>query len=113
MLKKIEDYINTRILLLRLEVSERIAKALATLYTKVVLLMLFGIFFFFASIAIGFYVGEELRSLPLGFGIVAAFYFILAIIFTAFHKSLLETPFMNRIIKVLFEQKEEDESSQD
>jgi hypothetical protein len=36
-----------------------------------------------------------------------------AIIFTAFHKSLLENPFMNRIIKVLFEQKEDDESSQE
>jgi len=113
MFKKIQDYINTRILLLRLEVSERFAKALATLYTKVVLLMLFGIFFFFASIAIGFIVGEELRSLPMGFGIVAAFYFVLALIFTLFSKSLLETPFMNRIINVLFESKEDEDEKEE
>jgi|AntRauTorcE11898_2_1112593.scaffolds.fasta_scaffold00742_15 hypothetical protein len=108
MLKKIQDYLNTKILLMRLEVSERVAKTLAILFRSIILLMLFGIFFIFASIAASLYIGEFYGSMAIGFLAVSAVYLLLALILWIFNKPLLEHPFMNQIIKVLFEIKDDE-----
>ncbi len=112
MLKKIQDYLNTRILLLRLELSERFAKSLAALFKRMVLLMLFGIFLIFASIAAALWLGELWNSLPIGFLALAAFYLFIALIFWIFSKPLLESPFMNRVIKTLFETNNNDKTNE-
>lgn len=108
MIKKIQDYLNTRILLMRLDVSERVAKTLALLFKRVVVLMVFGIFLIFASVAASVWVGELYGSLPLGFLAVSAVYLFIALILWIFSKPLVEYPFMNSIIKVLFETKDDE-----
>lgn len=109
MIKKLRDYINSRILLMRLEVSERFAKALALLFQNMVVLMFFGIFFFFASMAAAFWIGESVRSIPVGFAVVAGFYLAVTLVLFVFRKSLIETPFMNKVIRILFEHKKHEE----
>ncbi|MFW6352293.1 MAG: phage holin family protein [Bacteroidota bacterium] len=113
MLKKIQDYLNTRILLLRLELSERFAKSLAALFKGIVLLMLFGIFLIFASIALALWIGDVFwNSVTAGFLAMAGFYLLIALIFAIFSKPLLENPFMNRVIKTLFETYKNDKTKE-
>ncbi len=109
MIKKLQDYINSRILLMRLEVSERFAKALALLFKNIVVLVFFGIFFLFASMAAAFWIGESVRSIPVGFAAVAAFYLAVTLILFVFRKPLIENPFMNKVIRILFELKNHEE----
>lgn len=112
MMKKFQDYINSRILLMRLEVSERFAKALALLLKNIVVLVFFGIFFLFASMAVAFWIGESIKSIPVGFGAVAVFYLVVTMIVLVFRKPLIENPFMNKVIRILFEQKNHEEEKE-
>lgn len=102
MLQKIQDYLNSRILLLKLEISEKTAEALAVLFSKIVLLMFFVLFIGFASITGAFAIAEKYDSFMLGFAIITAFYLLVVIVFFAFRKTLLVYPFMNKMIKIFF-----------
>lgn len=62
------------------------------------------VFSFFAGIALS----DLLCSQTLGFGIVAAFYFLLLLCLIIFRKKLLKTPIQNAAIKSFFENEDQD-----
>lgn len=113
MIQKIQEYLNQRFLLLRLEVSEKLSKALAAFAQRFVLLVLFAMFFVFAAIALALYIGDILNSGVLGFLIVSGGFLVLFIFAFLLRKPLIERPFMDKIIQILFEKYHEKEENAD
>jgi len=111
MIQKFQEYLNSRLLLLRLEISERLSKTLAAFLKRVVLLVLFSLFLVFSSIAFALYLGEILDSLVHGFLLVGGVYLVLFFLIWLLSGPLLEKPFMNHVIRILFEKKNEEENT--
>lgn len=107
MIQKFQEYLNSRLLLLRLEVSEKISKTLAAFLRRIVLLMLFMLFLVFGAIALSLYLGDVMDNTTLGFLIVSGAFLVLFFLGLALSKPLLEKPFMNQAIRILFEKKNE------
>ena len=105
---EIKDYINARLALLRLEVAEKTAKATSAMVKLIVFGSLAFMVVLFCNIAIGWYLGQELKNNALGFGLVGAFYFVLLFFLMVFKRSLLERPVMNGVIKSFFAKKHEE-----
>ncbi|MCF8309493.1 MAG: hypothetical protein K9I68_10835 [Bacteroidales bacterium] len=109
MIQKFQEYLNSRLLLLRLEVSERISKTLAAFLRRIVLLMLFVLFLVFGGIALSLYLGDILDNEIYGFLAVSGGFLVLFFLFLVLSKPLMEKPFMNQVIKILFEKRNEQE----
>lgn len=98
---KLQQYIQQRILLLKLEFTEKashIASALisVTLLTIVLLFMLL-----FASVTAGFWLTSITGSFIAGFGIVALFYLFVFLFIIIFLRKMLRNLFINKIIELL------------
>ncbi len=98
----LEDYLNKRIDLVKLHLVEELAHAISGLALKAGILFLFFFGFLFVSLAFAFFIGELLNSAALGFLIIAAFYFLIALIFYLFRKKLIEKPVIQALIKLFF-----------
>ena len=73
----ISTYVETRLELLKLDTYERVAKTMAVFSYGIVLVLLgfFAILFLF--LALGFFLGEMLNSVALGFLLVVGMYLLL------------------------------------
>jgi hypothetical protein len=110
MLKKIEEYISSRILLLKIEGTEKVSQALAVLFRRIILLMLAGSFLLFISVAIALWIGDMAESNVIGFLSLGGIYLIIFIITFIFRKSLLEKNIKNEVVRVAFEEPEKQEN---
>jgi len=104
MFQKIQDYLNSRLLLLKLEISEKTAEALAVLFSRIVLLAFILLLISFCSLTMAFAISEFYDSYVIGFGVISGFYFIITVVMLIFSKQILENPFMNKLIKIFFRQ---------
>ena len=101
----LKKYVKTNLELLKLEGAERAAIIGSGLMSYVILGFM-GIFcVLFISIAAGFYISDTFGNNYAGFAIVAGFYLLLSIIFILGRKKMLERPFSNAIINVIFNKK--------
>ena len=107
--KKLEAYVNERLLLLKLEALEKTAKMSASLFTAIVLLLLAFFILLFLSLMAGYYFANLTGSLFAGFGIVTAFYIILFVVILKLKKPVIEKNIRNMIISNFFDKQEEDE----
>lgn len=80
-------YVETRLELLKYEIKEDIAKAIARLMLVLLTAMLFTFFLLFISVSIALWIGDEL-GIVTGFGIVAGFYFFVMLIIFLFRDSI-------------------------
>lgn len=85
---EMKDYINLRIQLIRLNITEKISGALSGLISGILLFTFFLLFCLFASAALAFWLGTVFGSTSLGFIAVGGFYFLVAIVLRAFNKTL-------------------------
>ena len=102
MLKKLENYISSRILLLKIEGTEKVSKTLAVLLKRIVLLMFLGSFVFFLSVAIGLYIGDLYESYIIGFSAVAVIHLLILLLLYLFRKPLIERPVKDEIVRTAF-----------
>ncbi|MDA3911471.1 MAG: phage holin family protein [Bacteroidales bacterium] len=102
MLKRIENYISSRILLLKVEAIEKVSDAISVVFKRIILFIIAGLVFFFASIAVAIWIGELYNSYIIGFFAIAAVYFLILIILFVFRKQLLEKNIKNDVIRTLF-----------
>lgn len=93
-------YLEDRVEIMQLTVVEKTSILTAKLITGIVIIALFMISFFFASIVLGLYLGEIYHSNFTGFLIVAAIYIGLSLLAFLF-KRKLEKPIINLLIKQL------------
>jgi len=103
MLKRIEEYINTRLLLVKVEAIEKLSDALSVVFKRIILFIIAGLVFFFASIAAALWIGDIYNSYAIGFLAIAGVYLLVLIIMFVFNKQLLEKNIKNDIIRTVFQ----------
>jgi Zn-dependent protease with chaperone function len=100
--KQINDYINGRIELLKLEAAENIARFFSSIATNAVILYFSLLALIFISFALAYFLGDLLQSVSLGFLLTGLFYFVLAAIFYSLRKQIVEKPVIKAVIKLFF-----------
>jgi uncharacterized membrane protein YdjX (TVP38/TMEM64 family) len=98
----LEQYVKDRILLLKLQASEKIARLVALLFT-VFLLALLGFFVvLFLSMMAGFYLAAVTGSFFAGFGIIAGFYLVLFLVLY-FNRQSFSRMIIDKAIMIFFD----------
>jgi len=97
-----EEYVKAQIDLIKLHSAESISRLLSGLLIKMVLFYLFFFVLLFGSLAIAYWLNKAFDSQGLGFVIVAAFYFVIGLIFMAVRKKLVEKPVIQSVIQLFF-----------
>lgn len=87
LVNNLTGYVETRIELMKYEIKEDMAKAIARLSLVLLALLFFTFFLLFISVSVAVKIGESLGTFA-GFGIVAGFYFLLMLIIILFRKPI-------------------------
>lgn len=95
----IKEYLQLNIEILKLEATDRISLIGASLTAVLLVGVSVFLFVFTMSIGLGFYISALLGDAYSGFAIIAAFYFLLAIILFVGRKKLIEKPLRDKIIE--------------
>jgi hypothetical protein len=106
--QQITDYLQDRLLLFKLDVVERGAKLIATMFT-ILIVALFAFFvLLFLSVMAAFLFGELLHHIFWGFAIVAAFYVILLALVIGYRKKIMQKYIVDIVIGIVFEKAKEE-----
>jgi uncharacterized membrane protein len=87
LLSNLTGYLETRIELLKIEIREDVARALAKVSILVMLMFVVFLFVLFTSMAIAYQIGISLGMVA-GFGIVAGFYLLMVLILYIFREGI-------------------------
>jgi hypothetical protein len=97
------EYVDDRILLLKIQAAEKSGKVVA-LTIKMAVLALFAFFIMlFLSMMGGYYFAELTGSMFYGFCIIAGIYVVLLLIFLVVYKNVLSKRLIDVVIKIFFE----------
>jgi hypothetical protein len=108
--KELEQYIQDRLLLLKLQATEKTARLVALLFV-VLMVSLLGFFVLvFLSVMAGVYFSTTTNSLYTGFGMVTGFYLVLLLAFL-FCRKWISKQVINIVIRIFFDKNEENEKS--
>jgi len=102
---RLKQYVEQRILLVRLQITEKVSRVAAAVVTSVFLVVIGLMLVIFASIAAGLWLAQITGSLAAGFGIVALFYFLIFLFMIFFMNKILQNFFINKFIH-LFHKKD-------
>lgn len=98
---KAEEYINTRIELLKLKAVDKISDSVSSFITTLIIIIVFFPFIILLNIGLSLWIGNELENVPLGFFIIGAVYLLIGIILYVTRNKWLKPAFANMIIKNL------------
>lgn len=108
--KELEQYIQDRLLLIKLQATEKTARLVALLFV-VLMISLLGFFvLIFLSVMAGVYFSTTTNNLYTGFGIVTGFYLVLLLTFV-FCRKWISKQVINIVIRIFFDKNEDDEKS--
>jgi hypothetical protein len=96
--KKLKQYIQRRLLLLQLQITEKTSRIAAAIITMLVVITAALFLVVFASITAGCWLAGITGSLTIGFGIVALFYLVIFLFVVLFLRKIMMTFFINKII---------------
>lgn len=103
----VEDYVEDRILLFKLQAGEKAAKLVSKVYIGLAIGLLMFIVLLIITVIAGYFLAFLTGNFIVGFGIIAALYVILIFVLYFMHKRFLGKRVMNAFIKLIFEKKEE------
>ncbi|HRF75225.1 MAG TPA: phage holin family protein [Chitinophagales bacterium] len=95
----VKEYVNLRMQLIQLNVTEKVSIGLAGLIAGGIALILFVLCFIFGSFALAYLLGNVLHNTAAGFGVMAGFYLLLGIIMLKVGKGKLRITLINSFIK--------------
>jgi membrane protein YdbS with pleckstrin-like domain len=98
--KKLKQYIQRRLLLLQLQITEKTSRIAAAIITILVIITAALFLLAFASITAGYWLASITGSLTAGFGIVALFYLVIFLFVVVFLRKMMQTFFINKIINL-------------
>src|SRR5688572_1575485 len=87
LVNNLTGYVEARIELMKYEIKEDMARAIAKLSILLLLALLFTFFLLFTSVALAVKLGESLGSFT-GFGIVAGFYLLMLLLIIALREPI-------------------------
>jgi len=102
---KVKQHLQQRIMLLRLQATEKISTVASTIITVVVVALIAVFLLIFISITAGYWLADVTGSLTAGFGIVALFYLVVFLFVAFFLRKILQNFFINKFIH-LFHKKD-------
>jgi len=98
----IKEYISTRTEIARLSAIERLSIVLANLITSGFVFISMVLTFLFGSVALAFYLADELGSNARGFGIVTLIYMVLGLIMYFIKDGYMEKNLIDYFVKHIF-----------
>ena len=107
--KKVEDYFISRLLLLKLESHELVAKLIVLLIGSFLFMSMVFLILFFIGITFSIMVGEFLGNTIYGFAATSAFFIIILLILIYFRKRIIVRPILDTVIKELNKKIEDEE----
>lgn len=102
--EKVKQYIQDRILLIKLEMVEKTSKLVAVMFIGLLITVLSFFIILFLSFMAGYYFASITNSLYLGFGIVCGFYLLLLVFIIVAGKKMLHSYITNTLIETIFDQ---------
>jgi len=98
MVDDVKEYINLRLQLIQLNITEKISIALANLITNGAAVIFLVLFFIFGSFALSYLLGNILHSTAAGFGVLAGFYLLIALLILWLGKGSIRKKMINYFI---------------
>ena len=105
---QVKEYVNTRLVQLKLLFAEKTSKVVAIVVAAVMLALVFFLFLFLVCVAGAIVIGQWLESFWLGFLVMAGLVLLAGFILWIAKDRLIRRPIMNALINAMFD-KEEDE----
>lgn len=102
----VEEYVDDRMLLLKLQATEKAAKASSTLFLGIVVTFISLVLFMIISFIAGYYLSQAVNSYPGGFAILAGIYILLILLLIYLHKKYTGRMVIDAIVKFSFDNKE-------
>lgn len=100
--EEIEEYINTRVDLIRLHTAENLSRFASGMVVKTVVFILLFFAFLFVSLAAALFLNRFLGYQGIGYLTVAAFYCLLAGGFWLLRRRIIERPIIKSFIQLFF-----------
>lgn len=101
--KRAEDYAKTSIEWCKLIAIERSADLVSSLASRLLILSVLALSFFFLNLGLAFWLGELFGASFYGFLAVGCFYAVMTIPIYALRKRIIKRPVSNAVIKELME----------
>lgn len=101
LVEHLTGFIEAKVELIKYNLKEEIAQSLSRFFVYFIILITFNMFVLFISLAVAFYISQELGWLA-GFSIVSGFYLFIALVFLAFRHPIIgffEKQFLTLIAK--------------
>ena len=97
------NYVEDRLLLLRIRAAEKSGKLVAILIKLAVVVIFIFFILLFASLTLGYYLSQITGSLVSGFGALTVVYLALFLLFLLINKQFISKWVINTVIRVFFE----------
>ncbi len=110
--QQLEQYVQDRVLLLKLQMVEKASQLIALLFTGLTLALLAFFILLFVSIMAGYFFANVTGSLYIGFGIVALFYILLFILIVSLRKKVIEKHIVDAVIKIFMDKSASDDDDE-
>ncbi len=101
----IEEYVEDRLLLLKLQLTEKAAKVSSIVFIAAAVGFILLLLSMIISFIAGYYLSKAVGSYAGGFGILAAFYVLLIIILIYMHRNFLSKYISDKVVKMSFDKK--------
>ncbi len=103
MKEMVEEYAEDRILLLKLQATEKAARVSSSLFLGVVVGALGLVVFMIASFIAGYYLSMAVNSYPGGFAILGGIYLLLILLVIYIHKKYTGKIVADKVVKFSFD----------
>lgn len=100
--EKAGDYLETRMELWKLKATQKSSDIISTIASRLVMICILMLFIMLVNIGIAILLGEWLGKPYYGFLILAGFYLIAGLIFSAFKNKWVKEPVTHAIIKKIY-----------
>jgi uncharacterized RDD family membrane protein YckC len=104
--KLVEDYVEDRLLLFKLQAGEKTARVVSKLYIMLAIGLLLFIILMIVTVIAGYFLAYLTGNFIVGFGIIAALYVVLIFVLYFMHKRFLGKRVMDAVIKLIFKKEE-------
>jgi uncharacterized membrane protein YkvI len=99
---QISQYVDLRIKLLKLDLTETGAKISGQLFAFIIILLMLFMMLLFGSLVIAFALSTHFNNYTLGFGIVACIHFAMLLILLLLKNRIFVKPVANLLVKIIY-----------
>ncbi len=107
--ENVKKYVNLRIDMLKLILTEKIAKIASLILFSVILFILLMFFILFLSFSFIYWYGATVGPMYAGALIIGGIYFLAGLIIVIFRTQFITNPIIRQITKVLMDEKNEEQ----